>query len=103
MYERALEYAVSMSKRRVTITVDEGLVDEAVAAVAQGRVESVSAWVNEAMSDRLARDRRLQALAELVSGYEAEHGEISDDELAEQAQSDRDAAAAARSRVRLAG
>ena len=92
-----------MSKRRVTITVDEALVAEASAAVAEGRTESVSAWVNEAMHDRLARDRRLESLAELVSAYEAEHGEITDDELAEQAQRDRDAAAASRSRVRRAG
>ena len=92
-----------MSKRRVTITVDEALVAEASAAVARGRVESVSAWINEAMSVRVARDRRIEALAELVSAYEAEHGEITDDELAEQAHRDRDAAAASRSRVRRAG
>jgi Arc/MetJ-type ribon-helix-helix transcriptional regulator len=103
MHARTLGYAVTMRKRRVTITVDEALVAEASAAVAQGRVESVSAWVNEAMVERLVRDRRLASLAELVAEYEAEHGEITADELAEQAQRDRDAAAAARSRVARAG
>ncbi len=88
-----------MRKRRVTITVDEALVDEASAAVAHGRAESVSAWVNEARINRLARDHRIRALAELVSQFEAEHGEITEQELTEQAQRDRDAASATRSRV----
>jgi hypothetical protein len=88
-----------MSKRRVTITVDEALVELASTSVDQGKTESVSAWINEAMNDRVARDRRLEVLAELVAAYEAKHGEITDDELAEQAQRDRDAAAASRSTV----
>jgi hypothetical protein len=87
-------------KRRVTITVDDSLVGEAVAAVAAGRAESVSAWVNDAMAERAARERRVAALTDLVTEYEAIHGEISADELAEQAQSDRDAAAVTRRRKR---
>jgi hypothetical protein len=87
-----------MGKRRVTVTVEQSLLDEASAAVAAGRAESVSAWVGEAMSVRAERDRRLAALGELVAEYEAEHGEITDDELAEQAQADRDAAAMRRRR-----
>jgi hypothetical protein len=87
-----------MSKRRVTITVDQSLADAAAAASAAGDAESVSAWINEAMAQRLARDQRLAALGELIAAYEAEHGEITDDELADQEQADRDAAAAHRKR-----
>ena len=92
-----------MSKRRITITVDEALLNDAAAAVAEGRSESVSAWVNEALINRVARDKRLQALGELISDYEAEFGEITAEEVAEQAQLDRDVAAATRAMVRRAG
>lgn len=102
MHVRIPMYAPNMSKRRVTITVDDVLVDEASLAVAEGRAESVSAWVNEALIERSERDRRLRALAELVAGYEAEHGEITETELAEQVQRDRDAAAATRVRTQRA-
>ena len=103
MRHRLLGYASSMQKRRVTVTVDEELLEEAAAAVADGRAESVSAWVSEAMAHRCERDRRLRELAGLVADYEAEHGVISDEELAEQAQVDRDAAALARLGARRAG
>ena len=89
-----------MTKRRVTVSIDESLVDEASHAVDEGRAESVSAWISEAMAARASRDRRLSLLAALVSDYEAEHGEITDDELAEQSQADRDAAAATRTALR---
>ena len=91
-----LLYDLCMSKRRITITVDDTLVNEVSEAVAQGRVESVSAWVNQAISERVARDQRLAVLADLISEYEAEHGEITADELMDQAQLDSDAAAFAR-------
>ncbi len=87
----------------MTVTVDEALVEEVSTAVAEGRAESVSAWVNEAMTSRVVRDQRLAVLAKLISDYETEHGEITEDELAEQAQRDRDAAAASRATVRRAG
>ncbi len=92
-----------MQKRRVTVTVDQDLVDEAAAAVASGQAESVSAWVSGAMAQRRERDRRLGELAALVSAYEAEHGVISDEELAAQAQADRDSAASIRASQQLAG
>ena len=88
-----------MTKRRVTITVDEELIDAAAAASAAGDAGSVSAWISEAMAQRVARDRRLAALADLISTYEAEHGEITEDELADQEQADRDAAASRRRRA----
>ncbi|MGH9071488.1 MAG: hypothetical protein ACRDX8_10080 [Acidimicrobiales bacterium] len=50
-----------------------------------GAAESVSSWVNEALRAQVERDHKLLALAEAVADYEAEHGEISAEEMAEQA------------------
>ena len=92
-----------MQKRRVTITVDEDIVEEAARAVADGRASSVSAWIGEAIVARQATDRRLEALDELIAEYEAEHGTLTDEELAQQAQADRDSAARVRTELRRAG
>ena len=92
-----------MQKRRVTITVDQEVADEVAAAVEAQPGGSVSAWVAEAMRERLERDRRLATLSALLDDHEAQHGVITDDELAEQAQQDRDAAATTRARARRAG
>ena len=54
-------------------------------AVAQGRAESVSAWVNEALRLKAAHDRRLRALEEFVAAFEAGHGEITEAEMREAA------------------
>ena len=72
-------------KERLSASVDADLVAVAQEAVAQGRVESVSAWVNEALRMKAAHDRRLRALDEFVAGFEAEHGEITDAEMREAA------------------
>ncbi|MCY4367869.1 MAG: hypothetical protein OXF41_00315 [bacterium] len=85
-----------MRKRRVTITVNEDLFEEAQSAVGDGRARSVSEWVAGAMAQRLATEQRLAALSELIRDYEAAHGVITDDEIADQAQRDRDAAALSR-------
>jgi Arc/MetJ-type ribon-helix-helix transcriptional regulator len=90
-------------KERLTISVDPTLAEAAADAVAAGRAESVSAWVTEAMRDRMAKDHRLEALADAISGYEAEHGEITDEEMAEQVRADRDAAGRERSGRRGGG
>lgn len=92
-----------MRKRRVTITVDEDLLEEANTAVGAGRVRSISEWIAGAMAYRRARDRRLAALGDLIGDYEAEHGVITAGEIAEQAQRDRDAAALSRMASRRAG
>lgn len=65
--------------------MDADLVAVAQEAVAQGRAESVSAWVNEALRLKVAHDRRLRALDEFVAAFEAEHGEITDAEMREAA------------------
>ena len=85
-----------MQKQRVTVTVDEALLDAASTAVSEGRARSVSEWVGQAMAQRLDRDTRLAVLGRLVEEYEAEHGFITGDEIAEQTQEDRDAAGSVR-------
>jgi Arc/MetJ-type ribon-helix-helix transcriptional regulator len=92
-----------MTKERITISVDPELVQAAAAAVAEGRAESVSAWVNAALEDKVAKERRLTELAAAVAAFEAEHGAIDDEEMARQVQADRDAAAAVRARSRRRG
>ena len=82
---------MSASKERLTVTVDPELVEAASAAVAEGRVGSLSAWVNLALSERAAKERRLRALAGAIAAYEQEFGPISADEIAAQARADREA------------
>lgn len=91
-------YAPPVTKVRITVSVDQALAEAGAAAVAAGVAESVSAWVNGAIAERVAREQRLAALAEAVAAHEAEHGVISDDELVAQVRADRDAAAAMRAR-----
>jgi len=69
------------AKERLSASVDAGLIAAAQEAVAQGEAESVSAWVNEALHLKAEQDRRLAALDEFVAAYEAEHGEISEQEM----------------------
>jgi hypothetical protein len=72
-------------KERLSASVDADLVAVAQEAVAEGRAESVSAWVNEALRLKVEHDRRLRALEEFVAAFEAEHGEITDAEMSEAA------------------
>ena len=68
-------------KLRLSASVDADLIEAAEGAVASGRFDSVSAWVNEALRLKLAHDRRLEALAAFVADYEAEQGEITPEEM----------------------
>ena len=72
-----------MSKKRISTSIDNDLILAAQEAVAGGRAESVSAWFNEALRRQVEHDRRLSALAEFVGLFEAEHGEITDEEIAQ--------------------
>lgn len=81
-----------MSKERLTVTVDPHLVQAGQEAVAERRVDSLSAWVNIALAERAAKDRRLRALALAVAAYESEFGPITDAELTAQERADRGAA-----------
>jgi len=69
------------AKERLSASVDADLLAVAQEAVAEGRAESVSAWVNEALRLKVTRDRRLRALDEFVAVFEAEHGEITEAEM----------------------
>jgi Arc/MetJ-type ribon-helix-helix transcriptional regulator len=73
------------SKRRLSVSVDAELVAVAQEAVAQGQAESMSAWVNDALRLKARHDQRLRALDEFLAGYEAEHGEITEEEMREAA------------------
>jgi len=70
-----------MGKVRLSASVDAELVAAAEAAVARGRLESVSAWVNEALRSKVEHDLRLDALSVLIAAYEKEHGEITPEEV----------------------
>jgi hypothetical protein len=79
------------SKERLSASVDRELHEAGVAAVAAGRAPNLSAWVNDALRRQADHDRRMSALDEFFAAFEAEHGEITSEEI-------RDATRAARSR-----
>ena len=68
-------------KQRLSASVDAELIAAAQQAVSEGRAENVSAWVNDALRLKTDHDRRLQALDEFLAAYEAEHGEITEEEM----------------------
>jgi Arc/MetJ-type ribon-helix-helix transcriptional regulator len=70
------------SKLRLSASVDADLVATGREVVAAGRAESISAWVNEALRAQVERDRRLAAMDEFIAAFEADHGEITDTEIA---------------------
>ena len=78
-----------ITQERLTVTVDPHLVEAGNDAVSAGRVESLSAWVNLALAERAAKERRLLALADAVASYEARFGLMTPEELAIQARADR--------------
>jgi hypothetical protein len=94
---------MSTPKARLTVTVDPTLLEAAQDAVAEGRSPSLSAWVSLAIAERIAKERRLTALAEAVSAYETDFGVISDLEMADQARADRTAAVVIRGSARTGG
>ncbi|MHB2023544.1 MAG: ribbon-helix-helix domain-containing protein, partial [Mycobacteriales bacterium] len=70
-------------KQRLSASVDSELLEAAQTAVAEGRASSVSAWVNHALRLKIEHDRRMQALDSFLAGYEAEHGIITETEMAD--------------------
>jgi hypothetical protein len=77
-----LRYHCSMSVReRLSATVEAELLEAGRAAVADGRAESLSAWVNAALRRQADHDRRMKALDSFLDSYEAEHGAITEDEM----------------------
>lgn len=65
-------------RARITVTVDEDVVETAEAAVASGRAPSLSAWVAAAMAERASSERLADVLAEI----RAELGPATDAETA---------------------
>jgi hypothetical protein len=63
-----------MAKRKITVTVDEELVD---LAHALGDDASLSGVVNDALGGHVERLGRLAALRELLDGWDAAHGPTS--------------------------
>jgi len=94
---------MSQRKERLTVTVDPELVEAGHQAVAAGLADSLSSWVNAALAERATRDQRLQALAEAISVYEADHGAITGEEMAAQERSDRERALVVRGRSEQSG
>lgn len=88
-----------ITKERLTVTVDPHLVEAGNEAVSAGRIDSLSAWVNLALSERAAKERQLRALADAVASYEAEFGPMTPAELAAQARADRESARVTRVRT----
>jgi hypothetical protein len=75
-------------KERLTVTVDAKLIQAGNDAVKAGLAESLSGWVNAALAERDAKERRLRAMSEAVAAYEAEFGKISSQEMAAQQRAD---------------
>jgi hypothetical protein len=50
-----------VGKERLTVTVDPHLVEAAQNAVAEGQIESLSAWVNPTLTERAERRRTAHA------------------------------------------
>ena len=69
------------AKDRLSVTVDADLIKAGQAAVAAGEAESVSAWVNDALRLKADRDRKLRGIDEFIKAYEAEYGEITEEEM----------------------
>jgi len=86
----------SPKKERVTVTVDKDLLRAANAAVAAGRADSLSGWVNLALTEHALKERRLQAMGDAIAAYEAKFGFISAAEVLAQERADRRAAVVVR-------
>jgi hypothetical protein len=83
---------MTIRKKRLTVTVDPGLIEEGSRAVADGEADSLSGWVSTALSEKVNRDRKLQQLQAAIADYETEFGEITVAEMADQRRADREAA-----------
>lgn len=70
-----------MSKVRLSASVDEELFDLGLAAVRDGRVATMSEWVNTALALMAENDRLLDNGALFIAEYEAEHGVLTDGDM----------------------
>lgn len=65
--------------RKLAVSFEAPLADQIQLAASQETQGNVSAWLADAARQKI----RQRALAEAVAAYEAEHGEITSEELAE--------------------
>jgi len=77
-----------LHKERLTVTVDPALVRAGNRAVRAGAAESLSAWVNAALVEQVAKDERMKALGAAIQAYEAEYGVISEADIRAQLSAD---------------
>jgi Arc/MetJ-type ribon-helix-helix transcriptional regulator len=68
------------TKQRLSVTIDPDLLAAIQRRVHDGRAESLSAWVNDALRRQLGHADRLAAMAEFIDEYEAKHGVVTDEE-----------------------
>jgi histidinol dehydrogenase len=68
-------------KQRLSASVDADMIEAGRQAVVRGDAESLSAWVNAALHRQAEHDQRLQAMDAFIAEYEAEHGEITEEEM----------------------
>ena len=68
-----------IKKQRLSASVDADLLRAAQRAASRGG--ALSAWVNDAMRLKLEHDRRLEAFDAFLRAYEAEHGEITEEDM----------------------
>lgn len=73
---------MSERRQRLSATVEADLLEAGRAAVAAGEADSLSAWVNAALRRQAEHDVRMRAMDVFLTEYEAEHGEITDEEMA---------------------
>jgi Arc/MetJ-type ribon-helix-helix transcriptional regulator len=71
------------NRERLSATVEAEVLAAGHEAVAQGRAESLSAWVNDALRRHADHERRLRALDGFLAEYEIANGEITEDEIRE--------------------
>jgi hypothetical protein len=80
---------MSPRKLRLTVTIDPELVQAGNRAVAEGEVDSLSAWVTAALAEKVRRDGQLGQLRAAITDYEAEFGEITPEEIWARQRADR--------------
>ncbi|MCA1673679.1 MAG: hypothetical protein LC799_16255 [Actinobacteria bacterium] len=85
-------------KQRLTVTIDPELVAAGNRAVAEGRADSLSAWVSTAVAEWARRDQKLDELRTAIADYEAEFGEITAGEMLALERADREDAVVVRGR-----
>ncbi len=85
-------------RQRLSATVEAALLAAGRNAVAEGRAQSLSGWVNDALKRQADHDRRMKALDEFIRAYEADHGEITPAEIREATRRTRSRAIAIRPR-----